>query len=115
MFWAMRGKIKKKSMQNWPESADDFLSSGNSEKIQNNFTNQMYMASKNKNFELAAFLRDRLKALKHIAQNNSIKMKDIKNADVLLLIPEREDLYLWKFFIEIFYEEKLFTLIMISY
>tara|TARA_Y100000589_G_scaffold8729_1_gene7437 strand:+ start:5 stop:1189 length:1185 start_codon:yes stop_codon:yes gene_type:complete len=45
----------------------------------------MYVASKNKNFELAASLRDRLKALKHIAQNNSIKIKDIKDADVFAI------------------------------
>jgi Nuclease subunit of the excinuclease complex len=67
------------------ESADDFLSSGNSEKIQKKFEDQMYFASKNKNFELAASLRDRLKALKHIAQNNSIKIKDIKDADIFAI------------------------------
>ena len=45
----------------------------------------MYKASKEKNFELAASLRDRLKALKHIAQNNSIKIKDIKDADIFAI------------------------------
>ena len=79
------GKITKQAYAKLIESADDFLSSGNSEKIQKNFTNQMYVASKNKNFELAASLRDRLKALKHIAQNNSIKIKDIKDADVFAI------------------------------
>ncbi len=79
------GKITKKAYAKLIESADDFLSSGNSEKIQKNFTNQMYVASKNKNFELAASLRDRLKALKHIAQNNSIKIKDIRDADVFAI------------------------------
>ena len=79
------GKITKQAYAKLIESADDFLSSGNSEKIQKNFTNQMYIASKNKNFELAASLRDRLKALKHIAQNNSIKIKDIKDADVFAI------------------------------
>ena len=79
------GKITKQAYAKLIESADDFLSSGNSEKIQKDFTNQMYIASKNKNFELAASLRDRLKALKHIAQNNSIKIKDIKDADVFAI------------------------------
>jgi len=79
------GKITKEAYAKLIESADDFLSSGNSEKIQKNFTNQMYVASKNKNFELAASLRDRLKALKHIAQNNSIKIKDIRDADVFAI------------------------------
>ncbi len=79
------GKITKQAYANLIESADDFLSSGNSEKIQKNFTNQMFVASKNKNFELAASLRDRLKALKHIAQNNSIKIKDIRDADVFAI------------------------------
>ena len=79
------GKIKKLDYAKLIESADDFLSSGNSDKIQKNFTNQMYKASKDKNFELAASLRDRLKALRHIAQNNSIKIKDIKDADVFAI------------------------------
>ena len=79
------GKINKEAYAKLIESADDFLSSGNSEKIQKNFTNQMYIASKEKNFELAASLRDRLKALKHIAQNNSIKIKDIKDADIFAI------------------------------
>ena len=79
------GKITKQAYANLIESADDFLSNGNSEKIQKNFTNQMFVASKNKNFELAASLRDRLKALKHIAQNNSIKIKDIRDADVFAI------------------------------
>ncbi|MDA9748591.1 excinuclease ABC subunit UvrC [Pelagibacteraceae bacterium] len=79
------GKITKKAYDKLIEAADDFLSSGSSEKIQKNFTDQMYKASKNKNFELAASLRDRLKALKYIAQNNSIKIKDIKNADVFAI------------------------------
>ncbi len=79
------GKITKREYSKLIESADDFLSSGKSEKIQRDFSNQMYKASKEKNFELAASLRDRLKALKHIAQNNSIKIRDIKNADVFAI------------------------------
>ena len=79
------GKITKEDYAKLIESADDFLSSGNSKKIQKKFTDQMYLASKNKNFELAASLRDRLKALRHIAQNNSIKIKDIKDADIFAI------------------------------
>ena len=79
------GKIKKEAYSKLIEAADDFLSSGNSQKIQKNFTDQMYKASKKNNFELAASLRDRLKALKHIEQNNSIKIKDIKNADIFAI------------------------------
>ncbi len=79
------GKITKKAYAKLIEAADDFLSSGNSERIEKNFSDQMYKAAKNKNFELAASLRDRLKALRHIAQNNSIKIKDIKNADVFAI------------------------------
>tara|TARA_B100000676_G_scaffold227822_1_gene225825 strand:+ start:1851 stop:3611 length:1761 start_codon:yes stop_codon:yes gene_type:complete len=78
-------KITKEEYAKLIESADEFLSSGNSDKIQNNFTKQMYIASKNENFELAASLRDRLKALKHIAQNNSIKIRDIKDADIFAI------------------------------
>ncbi len=79
------GKITKEAYSKLIEAADDFLSSGNSQKIQKNFTDQMYNASKKNNFELAASLRDRLKALKHIEQNNSIKIKDIKNADIFAI------------------------------
>ena len=79
------GKITKEAYSKLIEAADDFLSSGNSQKIQKNFTDQMYKASKKNNFELAASLRDRLKALKHIEQNNSIKIKDIKNADIFAI------------------------------
>ena len=78
-------KITKEAYEKLIESADDFLSSGNTEKIQKNFTNQMYKAAKYRNFELAASLRDRLKALKHIAQNNSIRIKDIKDADIFAI------------------------------
>ncbi len=83
-------KITREAYSKLIESADEFLSSGNTEKIQKSFLVQMYKASKSRNFELAASLRDRLKALKHIAQNNSIKIKDIKNADVFAIVT-RED------------------------
>ena len=56
----------------------------------------MFKASE-KNFELAASLRDKLKALKHIAQNNSIKIKDIKNADIFAIYMRRQNIHLWKF------------------
>ena len=45
----------------------------------------MFIASEKKNFELAASLRDRLKALKHISQNNSINIKDINDADIFAI------------------------------
>ncbi len=79
------GKITKEDYSKLVESADEFLTSGNYEKIENKFSNQMYIASSKKNYELAASLRDRLKALKHIAQNNSINIKDISDADVFAI------------------------------
>ncbi len=78
-------KISKQEYSKLIEAADQFLISGNYKKIQKNFSNQMYKASEEKNFELAASLRDRLKALKHIAENNSIKIKDIKDADIFAI------------------------------
>ena len=78
-------KINKKEYSRLVEAADEFLSSGNSDLIQKKFSNQMLEASKNKNFELAASLRDRLKALKHISQNNSINIKDINDADIFAI------------------------------
>ena len=79
------GKISKNEYSKLVEAADEFLSSGNSELVQNKFSNAMFKASEEKNFELAASLRDRLKALKHIAQNNSINIKDINDADIFAI------------------------------
>ena len=79
------GKISKNEYSKLVEAADEFLSSGNSELVQNKFSNEMFKASEEKNFELAASLRDRLKALKHIAQNNSINIKDINDADIFAI------------------------------
>ncbi len=78
-------KITKQEYSKLVESADEFLTSGNSDIIQKKFTDQMLAASKSKNFELAASLRDRLKALKHIAQNNSINIKGINDADIFAI------------------------------
>ena len=79
------GEISKNEYSKLVEAADEFLSSGNSELVQNKFSNEMLKASEEKNFELAASLRDRLKALKHIAQNNSINIKDINDADIFAI------------------------------
>ena len=79
------GKISKNEYSKLVEAADEFLSSGNSKLVQNKFSNEMFKASKEKNFELAASLRDRLKALEHIAQNNSINIKDINDADIFAI------------------------------
>ena len=79
------GKINKKEYSKLVESADEFLTNGKYENIQKKFSAQMLKASSKKNFELAASLRDRLKALKHITQNNSINIKDIKDADIFAI------------------------------
>jgi len=84
------GKISKNEYSKLVEAADEFLSSGNSELVQNKFSNEMFKASKEKNFELAASLRDRLKALEHIAQNNSINIKDINDADIFAITSKEE-------------------------
>ena len=79
------GKISKNEYSKLVEAADEFLSSGNSGLVRNKFSNEMIIASEEKNFELAASLRDRLKALEHIAQNNSINIKDINDADIFAI------------------------------
>ena len=84
------GKITEKDYSKLVESADEFLTSGNSEKVQNKFSKLMFKASEKKNFELAASLRDRLKALKHIAENNKINIKDINDADIFAIITKEE-------------------------
>ena len=79
------GMISKESYSKLIEAADDFLRINNSKKVQSEFENQMYVASHKKNYELAASIRDRLKALKYVVQNNSIKIKDIKSADIFAI------------------------------
>ncbi len=84
------GKISKKEYAKLVEAADDFLTNGNSESVQKKFTNQMLEASQSRNFELAASLRDRLKALKHITENSSINIKDINDADIFAISQKEE-------------------------
>ncbi len=79
------GKISKKEYAKLVEAADEFLTSGNSDGVQKKFSNQMFKASEKKNFELAASLRDRLKALRHISENNSINIKGINDADIFAI------------------------------
>ncbi|MDC3132048.1 excinuclease ABC subunit UvrC [Pelagibacteraceae bacterium] len=103
------GKISKNEYSRLVEAADEFLSSGNSELVQNKLSNEMFKASEEKNFELAASLRDRLKALKHIAQNNSINIKDINDADIFAISSKEGKSCIYGTF---YTEEKLFFPIM---
>ena len=76
----------------------------------------MYKASK-KIILTSSSLRDRLKALKHIEQNNSIKIKDIKNADIFAITSNEGKPVFMEVFLEIILlmVVKLSTQIMTTY
>ena len=62
--------------------------SGKSNLIQHEISKEMMTASKNKEYERAAILRDRLKALAKIQSQQIINVAAIKNADVLAITSE---------------------------
>jgi excinuclease ABC subunit C len=64
------------------KGAHEFLS-GKSAKIKDNFTKEMQKASKNKNYELAAVYRDRLKALSAVQSRQDVNHAKIEEADII--------------------------------
>lgn len=64
------------------EEARAFLS-GKSRKIQQRLANRMQNASDRLDFELAAVIRDRLKAMAHIQSKQTINLPNVDEADVI--------------------------------
>ena len=81
------GKISKVDYEKLVISADSFLR-GKSGEVQKKLSEEMILASKNLNFELAASYRDRIKAITKIHSKQGINPQKIKEADIFALYLE---------------------------
>ncbi|MGZ9097252.1 MAG: excinuclease ABC subunit UvrC [Micavibrio sp.] len=81
-------KVSKDEYAQQVEHARAFLT-GKSRKIQDEFAEQMQIASDEMNFEAAASLRDRIKALTAIQTRQDINVAEIDDADIVA-IAQRE-------------------------
>ncbi len=78
------GKISKSDYSKLVASADEFLR-GRSEEVQKKLSEEMILASKEMNYELAASYRDRIKAITKIQSIQGINPQKVKEADVFAL------------------------------
>ena len=78
------GKIGEKEYRKLVNESIDFLS-GKKSDLNKELVEKMMKASENLNFELAASLRDRIKALSHIQSNQIINPYFLKEADIIAL------------------------------
>ena len=81
------GKIEEGNYKNLVKDAVDFIS-GKSQRIQKNLSEEMEMASGELNYEKAAILRDRIKALTQIQSSQKINQTNLKEADVISIFKE---------------------------
>ena len=79
--------IGEKSYKNLVENAVNFIS-GKSHEIQKKFSEEMERASKELDYEKAAILRDRIKALTQIQSSQKISSANLKEADVISVFKE---------------------------
>ncbi|MEM9127185.1 MAG: excinuclease ABC subunit UvrC [Pseudomonadota bacterium] len=78
------GKISKADYARLVASADDFLR-GRSTKVQADLAEQMQQASDNLEFERAAALRDRIRALTQVQSAQGINPQGVREADIIAL------------------------------
>ena len=81
------GKIEKNNYKNLVNDAVDFIS-GKSQRIQKNLSKEMEIASGDLDYEKAAILRDRIKALTQIQSSQKINQTNLKEADVISIFKE---------------------------
>ncbi len=81
------GKIEEESYKNLVGDAVDFIS-GKSQRIQKNLSTEMEKASKDLDYEKAAIIRDRIKALTQIQSSQKINQTNLKEADVVSVFKE---------------------------
>jgi len=79
--------INEKSYKSLVENAVNFIS-GKSHEIQKKFSEEMERASKELDYEKAAILRDRIKALTQIQSSQKISESNLKEADVISVFKE---------------------------
>ena len=92
------GKISKEDYARLVASADDFLS-GRSSAVQAELAAQMQAASAEMEFEKAAALRDRIRALTQVQTNQGINPQGVSEADVVALHMEGGQACVQVFFI----------------
>ena len=92
------GKVKKEDYAELVNSADSFLK-GRSTEIQEMLAAKMEKASAEMEFEKAASLRDRIRALTHIQSSQGINPKGIREADIIGLHREGVHVCIQVFFI----------------
>ena len=81
------GKIEEENYKNLVGDAVDFIS-GKSQRIQKNLSTEMEKASEDLDYEKAAILRDRIKALTQIQSSQKINQTNLKEADVVSIFKE---------------------------
>ena len=81
------GKIEEYNYKNLVKDAVDFIS-GKSQRIQKNLSEEMEKASEDLDYEKAAILRDRIKALTQIQSSQKINQTNLKEADVISIFKE---------------------------
>ncbi len=81
------GKIEEKNYKELVGDAVDFIS-GKSQRIQKNLSTEMEKASEDLDYEKAAILRDRIKALTQIQSSQKINQTNLKEADVVSIFKE---------------------------
>ena len=81
------GKIEEENYKNLVGDAVDFIS-GKSKRIQKNLSTEMEKASEDLDYEKAAILRDRIKALTQIQSSQKINQTNLKEADVISVFKE---------------------------
>jgi len=81
------GKIEEENYKNLVGDAVDFIS-GKSQRIQKNLSEEMERASEDLDYEKAAILRDRIKALTQIQSSQKINQTNLIEADVVSIFKE---------------------------
>ena len=80
-------KIGEDNYKSLVRDAVDFIS-GKSQRIQKNLSEEMEKASEDLDYEKAAILRDRIKALTQIQSSQKINQTNLKEADVISIFKE---------------------------
>ena len=81
------GKIEEENYKKLVGDAVDFIS-GKSQRIQKNLSTEMEKASEDLDYEKAAIIRDRIKALTQIQSSQKINQTNLKEADVMSVFKE---------------------------
>ncbi len=92
------GRISKEDYRRLVNEAVDFLEGRNS-RIQSELSAKMSEASEKQDYETAIMLRDRIRALTNVQSKQNVEYADIKSADVISLVREKNMVCIQIFFI----------------